>query len=349
MFSPQYMIDRSQLNTIEPPLKFASDLYYLQYYRYWAVDRSHNGANPAGGSPIPPPKTLVIRSIHEETIVSYFREIKSRQGDRSSRVGGKRWPGDRFVRDDEEFNVILASPMGQGITWFLTQHKHIWGAKSIGRIRVWASSDAEDDFNMLFEIIDPPDPESSGDEAAGPDPPAERRRDLARRQATTVSTNVTSRSTVRPRNGSRRLRRHVHRARRSLQRRDVEDEEWDGWLCFGRAMYELMGAPSEAAAEAIAQKIPLLENWRGRTGTQWRNPKALAQYGWTITRTHLADLDDVNVDQSIQDSGLPVDYNDDWHYLNTKHIGNWKDDGSPGATDKDRKVTKTTASIQSVC
>jgi len=344
MFSAQHMIDRSNLATIEPPLRFASDLYYLQYYRYWAVDRSHPGADPAGGSLIPPPKAIVIRSIHEDGILEYFREIKRRQGDFSPREGGRRWPGDRFTRDHDEFYVLMTSPMGQGVTWFLTQHKHIFGAKSVGRIRVWASSDAEDDFNMLFEIINPPPPDSDGEEAAGQDPPAAERRALTVRSTTAVA---------RPgyhepfQNAPKILHRRAFRARRARYRidslkarrrvpRTVDDNEWNSWLCFGRAMYDVMTAKDDTEAATIADHHPAMEKWKGKTTTVWHNPEDLGRFGWSVRSHALAEMDDIDTDGSVTGSGLSDDV-DDWIELISSHDQYWKTDGL-SAGQNDNKV-----------
>ena len=335
MFSPRYMLQHRQVQTIEPPLKFASDLYYLEYYRYWAVDRSYQGADPAGGSAVPAPSNIVIRSIHEGTISRYFRAFKEEENDGSDRTGGKKWPGDKYVRDDDEFNILMTSPMGQGVTWFLAQHKHIFGAKSVSRIRVWASSNAEDDYNMLFEIRDPPEPEEDDEQVAGPDPPAERRRRaLSKRGVTTVSSSIRLRTTPLE---TRLRRHHLRRVRRigaGLQRRIEDESTWNSWLCTGRAMYDLMSAYDDAAAEAITQKNPLLVKWRGRTVTTWHDPNALAKYGWRIDSQPLADLDDVDIDDSVSGSTLPTDDPDDWTELQSKHVSAWKPEGGGGQDNK---------------
>ena len=336
MFSPAHMIARMGIDTIEPPLKFASDLYYLEFYRYWSVDRPWNNANPAGESPMPPIRYIIIRSIHEPTIVDFFRSFKENDNDQSPRVGGRKWPGEKYTRADDQFFIVISSPMGQAVTWFLAQHKHIFGARSVSRVRIWASSDDEDDFNLIFEINSSPDPEVSseeeGDAIAGADPSPPEKRALGDIQM--ITTSLASRA-VDILQESRQRRRHMRQARRArglLHRRVEDDATWNSWLRIGRAMYDLMTASDTATAEDIAQKNPVLTNWRGKTGTQWNDSSSLTQYGWSITAHPIAEAEAFDVDDSVSGSGIPTDDVDDWVELHTLHAAKWKsDDGEEHA------------------
>jgi hypothetical protein len=338
MFSPDYMIQKFTVDTVEPDLKFASDIYFLAYKSWW----SNQPPNPNEGPSIPPPRYIIIRAIHEGTIREYLNEIKRRKGDNSAREGGKNWPGEKYTRDDDELYVLMVSPFGQAVTWFLTAHKHVWGARTIGRIKMWASNDREEDYNMIFEIMDPPDPESEGEEAAGPDPPPgapEEQRAVVIRQPTTLSTVARPASSLLA-IAKTILHRHqirsVLRARPRTRRADVavDDKTWDAWLCLGRGMYGLMAAQDETAAEMIASNNGVLVNWKGKTSTQFHDPRDLARFGWKMLDEPLPDLGEVNIDDSVADSGLPVDDVDKWAQLRTEHTKLWRSEELAASEDE---------------
>lgn len=340
MFSPEYMIGRNHRDTIPPPLQRASDLYFLEYYRYWGGTQNYPGVVPTGGSPVPPPRYIIIRQIHEETIVEIFGEIKERQNDNSRRTGAKKFPGDEFIRTDDEFLVILTSPMGRSIAWFLSHHKHIFGAKTIGRMRLWATNSHENDYNLIFELIDPPPPSESADQDAGPDPPPPSRRLAARFSAADHEASNTT-LLMSPRGTIRRLvnNRAVRSPRQRLRKRisgtttTVSNQIWNSWICTGQAMMDLMAASSDAAAATVADQIPLLTKWRGRTASPYHNPALLGTTGWTVELDYgnMMRFEEFSMGGAMEGSGISTELSD-WMGIHVLHANTWID--GKGASQK---------------
>jgi hypothetical protein len=59
------------------------------------------------------------------------------------------WPGHRFDIDSDEGKILLGSPNGAGVAWFLTQHKKELGVHYVDRVTVFQSVGQ---YYMLFSI-----------------------------------------------------------------------------------------------------------------------------------------------------------------------------------------------------
>lgn len=73
------------------------------------------------------------------------------------------WPGRLYEPSDDEFASLLGSPSGNGVAWFLSQHKRQLGdQRAVSSIRVWDSADAVVRMLlgaipcMMFTFNDPP-------------------------------------------------------------------------------------------------------------------------------------------------------------------------------------------------
>lgn len=71
------------------------------------------------------------------------------------------YPGLEFDASSDAGLTLLGSPNGNGVGWFLAQHKaKLGGTKQVTKIRVWETSDPSDPFDvgstpcMLFELAD---------------------------------------------------------------------------------------------------------------------------------------------------------------------------------------------------
>ena len=68
-----------------------------------------------------------------------------------SRLSPPKWPGIRYDMDSEEGKLLLATPHGASVSWFLIEHKKVFGSKCVGAVSMFKEDGR---LNILYEITD---------------------------------------------------------------------------------------------------------------------------------------------------------------------------------------------------
>jgi len=155
--SPAVMIGKSEspqnaMKNVEPypDLQRWSDIAFLDYYA-WAQGNGWSTPNPQDSSKplVPPPKYFIRPNILTSVTQNVISTVQARSGgfDPGS------FPGMRIPPGDDRHKVLLTTPHGFGVSFFLIQHKAVLGDKTVLDINMFGENHP---FNLVLEVGDPP-------------------------------------------------------------------------------------------------------------------------------------------------------------------------------------------------
>lgn len=76
-----------------------------------------------------------------DQVLRNLPEIERPKGPTAWGVPVPHWPGKTFDMVSEAGKVLLGSPNGRGVAWFLLQHKRAFGFKTVERVVVFKEAE----------------------------------------------------------------------------------------------------------------------------------------------------------------------------------------------------------------